>query len=66
MSREHYRNPAVYRVPSDLPSVFFQALGKESLPSAKQKTLDKKKHSAKNSLPSVFFTLGKEYFKSTF
>jgi hypothetical protein len=40
-------------VPSGLPSVFFEHSVKTSLPSAKQKTLGKKKHSAKNSLPSV-------------
>jgi hypothetical protein len=43
----HYRNSALYRVPNVLPSVF-SALDKKSyLPSAKLKTLGKRKHSEK-------------------
>jgi hypothetical protein len=77
----HYRNSALYRAQNILPSVFSGTRQRSSLPSAKQKTLGKRKHSAKQlftecfifytrqrvSLPSVFFsTLGKDNFKTTF
>jgi hypothetical protein len=53
----HYRNSALCRV------FFFSGTRQiSSLPSAKQKTLGKKKHSAKNPLWSVLYlTLGKEF-----
>jgi len=68
----HYRNPALYRVSSGLPSVFFRALGKELLcqvPKEKhsKKTLGKegslptaKKHSAKTFFAKCFLALDKE------
>jgi hypothetical protein len=67
--RKHYRNLALYRVPNILSSVFSSTRQRRSLPSAKQKNLGKRKHSAKKlftecfifdtrqrvSLPSAFF-----------
>ena len=50
----HYRRPALCRVPSGLPSVVFQALGKDAFA---ERFFDTRQRS---SLPSVFFTLGKE------
>jgi hypothetical protein len=73
----HYRNLALCRVPNILPSVFSCTRQRSSLPSVTQKTLGKRKHSAKKlfaecfifdtrqrvSLSSVLFlTLGKEFF----
>jgi len=56
----HYRNPALCRVSNGLPSVFFSTRQRASLPSAKEKTLGKKKTLGKvPSLPSVFLALGK-------
>jgi hypothetical protein len=65
----HYLNLDLCRVPYSLPNVFLGTRQRSSLPSATQKTLGKRKHSAKKlfaecfifdtwqrvSLPSVFF-----------
>jgi hypothetical protein len=47
--------------------VFFSGTRqRSSLPSATQKILGKRKHSARASLPSAFLTLGKDNLKITF
>ena len=54
-SSPRYRRPALCRVSSGLPSVFFRALGKELLCRVRKKTL------GKEALCRVFFlTLGKK------
>jgi hypothetical protein len=68
----------ILSMPNVLPSVFSGTRQRSSLSSAKQKTLGKRKHSAKSflvlkikhsakaSLPSVFSTLGKDNLKTHF
>jgi hypothetical protein len=54
---------ALYRVPNILPNVFLGS----SLPIATQKTIGKRKHSAKSFFDECFFsTLGKDNLKITF
>jgi hypothetical protein len=60
---EHYQNLALCRVPYSLPSVFFQALGKESLCRVPRKKPSVKENTRRrSSLPGVLFlTLSKEF-----
>jgi hypothetical protein len=75
----HYRNLALCREPNVLPSVFSGTRQRNSLSSVKQKTLGKRKHSAKKLFAECFFntrqrffcrvlfsTLGKDNLKITF
>jgi hypothetical protein len=60
----HYRNLALCRVPSSLPSIFCRALGKEVVCRVPRKKPSVKENTRRRScLPSVLFlALGKELF----